>query len=345
MGDGTMNLARMPLWLTSLLYTACYVPYIMITRVLATTPSAELKRPLSGLEILPVSLILSGVLTYLFVWLAGWYRAAHRVQVLGLQLPCPTRWTFLSGVGTAFVLFTVPLSYTFKGASIPFMQLVMRGDVLILAPLVDLISRRSVRWYSWAALLLVAIGLAAAVGERRGFHLPLLAWLTVGMYTLGYFVRLAVMTRVAKTGDVESVKQYFVEEKLVGIPLAVLMLAVLSALGLGAQGEQLGWGFIGVWTSAQLGPIAALSVLLFVVSVFSAFILLDRRENSFCVPMERSASILAGVIAASLLALSFGQRPVSNTDVFGAVLLVLAIIVLAFGPRIGRPRTPASAST
>ena len=340
-----MSIARMPLWLVSLLYTSCYIPYIMITRGLATTPSPELKRPLSGLEILPASLILSGVLTYLFVWWAGWYKAAHQVRVFGLNLPCPTRWTALSGIGTAFVLFTVPLSYTFKGASIPFMQLVMRGDVLILAPLVDLISRRSVRWYSWAALVLVAIGLAAAVGERRGFHLPPLAWLTVIMYTLGYFVRLAVMTRVSKTGNPDSIKQYFVEEKLVGIPLAVLALAGLSVLGVGTQGEQLGWGFIGVWSSEQLLPIMVLSVLLFVVSVFAAFILLDKRENSFCVPMERSASILAGVIAACLLAVGFGQKAPSNTELFGAALLVLAIVVLAFGPRLDRTRTTASAST
>jgi len=96
-----------------------------------------LGRPLTGLEILPASLIASGVLTYLFVWLAGWWKAAHSANVLGLRLPWPTRWTALSGVGTALVLFTVPLSFTFEGVSIPFIQLVMRGDLLIIAPLCD----------------------------------------------------------------------------------------------------------------------------------------------------------------------------------------------------------------
>ena len=231
------------------------------------------------------------------------------MRVLGITVPVPTRWTALSGVGTAFILFTVPLSYTFEGVSIPFMQLVMRGDLLIIAPLVDLISRRKVRAHSWVALVLVAIGIFAGVGERRGFHLPPLAWLTVALYTAGYFVRLAVMTKVAKTGEPASVHKYFVEEKIVGIPLAVIALGVMSLLGLGAQGDQLGWGFVRVWTSAQLGSIAALAGLLFVVSIFSISILLDKRENSFCVPLERSASILAGVIAAGLLSAFHGHKP------------------------------------
>ena len=340
-----LTLGRMPLWLTSLLYIGSYVPYIMITRLLATANVAELRRPLTGLEILPASLILSGVLTYLFVWWSGWWKSAASVRVLGRRLPVPTRWTALSGVGTAFILFTVPLSYTFAGVSIPFMQLLMRGDLLIIAPLVDMVSGRKVRGYSWVALVLVAIGLFAGVGERRGFHLPLLAWLTVGLYTAGYFARLAVMTKVAKTGEPGSVQKYFVEEKIVGIPLAVIALGALSLLGLGAQGDQLGWGFVKVWTSEQLGAIAALAALLFVVSIFSIVILLDKRENSYCVPLERSASILAGVIAAGLLAAFYDHRPPTWIELGGAVLLIAAIVVLSIGPRLSGVREPARAAT
>ena len=39
----------------------------------------------------------------------------------------------LTGIGTALVLFTVPLSFTIEGVSIPFIQLLMRGDVLVIA--------------------------------------------------------------------------------------------------------------------------------------------------------------------------------------------------------------------
>ena len=340
-----VNLTRMPLWLTCLLYIGCYVPYILITRLLATADVAELQRPLTGLEILPASLILSGLLTYLFAWLSGWWKAAACVRVLGLTIPVPTRWTALSGAGTALILFTVPLSYTFAGVSIPFMQLLMRGDLLIIAPLVDLVGGRKVRGYSWAALVLAAIGIFASVGERRGFHLPPLAWLTVALYTAGYFVRLTVMTKVAKTGEPGSIQKYFVEEKIVGIPLAVMALGALSLSGLGAQGGQLGWGFVRVWTSEQLGAIAALAVLLFLVSVFSIVILLDRRENSYCVPLERSSSILAGVIATGTLATFYGHKPLTWTDLPGALLLIAAIIVLSIGPRLSGMRGTARAAT
>src|ERR1700712_3384458 len=334
-------LRRLPLWLVSVLYMLSYVPYIVITRTLATTPAAELQRPLTGLEILPASLILSGIWTCLFVWRAGWWKAAHTKQLFNSarwQLPVPTRWTALSGFGTALILFTVPLSFTFEGVSIPFMQLLMRGDLLIIAPLVDVLGRRKVRWYSWLSLVLVAIGMIVTVGERRGFQLPVLAWITLVLYTFGYFVRLWVMTRIAKTGTSESIQMYFVEEKLVGIPLAVLFLALLPSFGEGKAGAQLGFGFVQVWSSAQLPAIALLSVLLFIVSIFSVVILLDKRENSFCVPMERSASILAGVISSFLLAIFFGRKAPTAAEMLGALLLLAAITLLALGPWLSADR-------
>jgi len=67
-----------------------------------------------------------------------------------------------------------------------------------------------------------------------------------------------------------------------------------------------------VWTSNQIGAILVLSGLLVVVSVFSLLILLDPRENTFCVPIERSASVLAGTAAAYILAaMSFSAAPTS----------------------------------
>ncbi len=315
-------------------YFATYVPYAVMVRWLSTVQYPPLGRALTGLEILPATTILSGVLTLLYIWRSGWWRHAHRTRVLGMTLVHPTRWTLVSGIGTSMLLFTVPLSFTFEGVSIPFMQLLMRGDVLVIAPLVDLMARRRVRWYSWVALVLVAIGLVLTIGNRGGLHLPPLAIVTVVLYTLGYFVRLAVMTKIGKTGDPDLVKGYFVEEKMVAIPMAVLALAVLSALGLGAQGNQLSFGFVGVWASNQLLPIAGLSVLLVLVSLFSILILLDPRENTFCVPIERSASILAGTAAAYILAaMSIGKAP-TTAEVAGAALLTVAIVILSLGPRM-----------
>ena len=196
--DGTgIERMRTPIELLAFFYFLAYIPYAVLTRWFATIPYPPLGRALTGLEVLPAATIMSGVFTYLFVWLAGWAREAHHVRLGGGGWPWPTRWTTLSGIGTALLLFTVPLSFTFKGVSIPFMQLLMRGDVLIIAPAVDLMSGRRVRWYSWVALVLVAAGLAFTIRARGGLYLPPLAVLTVVLYTVGYSVRLWVMTRVA----------------------------------------------------------------------------------------------------------------------------------------------------
>ena len=317
-------------------YFAIYVPYAVLVRWLASVPYPPLGRPLTGLEILPATTILSGLFTLLYAWTSGWWRYAHRSRLLGICIVRPTRWTLLSGVGTAMLLFTVPLSFTFQGVSIPFMQLLMRGDVLVIAPLVDLLAGRRVHWYSWIALALVAAGLILTIGARGGLHLPPLALVTVALYTVGYFVRLAVMTKIGKTGDPNTTKGYFVEEKLVAIPVAVLTLALLSALGLGAQGNQLSFGFVAVWTSNQLPMIFALSLLLLLISIFSILILMDARENTYCVPIERSASILAGTAAAYVLGeMSIGKPP-TPAEVAGAALLIAAITILSLGPRMLR---------
>jgi hypothetical protein len=147
---------------------------------------------------------------------------------------------------------------------------------------------RRVRWYSWTALLLVSVGLAMTIRMRGGLYLPPLAIVTVVLYTLGYFVRLAVMTRVGKTDDPDTVKGYFVEEKIVAIPVAVLVMAVLSALDFGPQGGQLGFGFVHIWVSNQMPWVAAVAVLLVLISVLAILILMDRRENTYCVPLERA---------------------------------------------------------
>jgi hypothetical protein len=325
---------RTPIELLSLMYFAAYVPYVVMTRWLATVKFIPLGRPLTGLEVLPAATLLSGLVTIAFVWATGWYRDAHHVQIAGRAWPAPTRWTVLSGIGAALLLFTVPLSFTFKGVSIPFMQLLMRGDVLLIAPLVDLLFGRRVRFFSWIALALVAAGLMLTISARGGLYLPPLAIVTVVLYTVGYFVRLAVMTKTAKRDDAQSTRGYFVEEKLVAIPSAVLALALLSVSGVGSQKGELEFGFIGIWGSGQMLYIGVLAVLLVGLSIFSVLILLDKRENTFCVPLERSASILAGLAAAFILWMTdLGPRP-TGAEMGGASLLILAIVLLSLGPRL-----------
>jgi drug/metabolite transporter (DMT)-like permease len=327
------------------IYFLVYLPNIVVTKLITSIPHLGLGRPLTGLETLPATLIISTIITYLFIWLSGWHRDANAVQIAGRRIPVPTRYTLLSGFGTALVLFTVPLSFTFQGVSIPFIQLLMRGDILLIAPLVDLMFGRKVRWWSWAALVLVLCALVITVGDRGGLNLPPLAILTILLYTAGYFVRLAVMTKVSKGHGQASIRKYFVEEKVIAMPLSVLVLALLSASGIGSQAGELEFGFLGVWTDPVLMPLIAIAVTMTAVAVLSIIILLDPRENSYCVPMERAASLLAGIMAALLLAWFWGLPSPRPAELLGALILIAAVVLLSLAPRLSRRVDQARAET
>ncbi|QIK77818.1 hypothetical protein G7077_01700 [Sphingomonas piscis] len=334
------RLERLPLEGYVFLYLLAYLPNVIITKLVTSTLHAGLGRPLTGLETLPASLIISTVLTYIFIWASGWHRDAHSVPVLGARFPVPTRYTFLSGLGTALVLFTVPLSFTFEGVSIPFIQLLMRGDILVIAPVVDLMFGRRVRWWSWAALVLVLLALVITLSDRGGLHLPPLAILTVVLYTVGYFIRLAVMTKVSKSGDPASVRRYFVEEKIFALPLSVAILAAISASGIGSQSGALSWGFIAVWTDPVILPLFAIGFTLTIISVLAIIILLDPRENAYCVPLERAASLIAGVGGALLLAWGWGLPMPRAAELVGAAILIGTIVLLSVAPRLERRTAP-----
>jgi hypothetical protein len=331
--------------LTVFLYFVSYVPNIVVTKLVTSTPHPGFGRALSGLETLPSTLIMSLVLTYLFIWLSGWHRDANATTIAGKRIPIPTKYTLLSGFGTALILFTVPMSFTFKGVSIPYIQLLMRGDILIIAPVVDLMFGRRVRWWSWVALVMVALSLVFVVERRGELGLPSLAIATIILYTLGYFVRLAVMTRVSKSGDPSSIRKYFVEEKMIALPLSVLALGALSLSGLGSQAGQLEFGFVEVWSDPVIFQLALIAILLTVLSVFSAIILLDARENTYCVPLERSASLLAGISAAYILAIGWGLPSPSVPEVIGAMILVSAIVLLSLAPRFDKTLQAARAES
>jgi hypothetical protein len=335
------SLARMPLEGIVVLYFLSYIPNILMTRLATSGVHPERGRALTGLETLPVSLTVNLLLTYAFIWLSGWHRDAHGVTVAGTRLPVPTRYTVLSGVGTALVLFTVPLSFTFTDVSIPFIQLLMRGDILLIAPLVDLMFGRRVRWWSWTALVIVGVALTLVVRQRGGFHLPPLAIATVVLYTVGYFLRLAVMTRISKSGDEASVRRYFVEEKIIALPMSVVALAAVSFAGFGMQADELAWGFTRAWGDPVFVLLAGGGFTLTIISVFAAIILLNPRENSYCVPLERSSSLLAGLAAAFVLHWVWGQPSPTQMELAGAALLIVAILLLTFAPKIAARRAMA----
>ena len=129
------------------------------------------------------------------------------------------------------------------------------------------------------------------------------------------------------------------------MPVSVLALALLSLSGLGAQSGELEWGFVAVWTDGVLLSLAGIGVTLTVISILSIIILLDARENAYCVPLERAASLVAGVGGALLLAWFWDLPQPRNAELIGAGILIAAIVLLSVAPRLSRRLTPARAET
>lgn len=319
------SLAATGLGLVVPFYLLVQAGYVMLTR-LATGDGA------GGLAILPYSLLVFLVLTFAFIWFSGWHRDAHQRRVLGMALPVPARETLLSGIGSAMMLCAIPMSYSLAGISIPLILVLLRGGVLAAAPLVDLAYRRRIHWASLVALLLVAAAVLLVLHAQGGSGLSPLAVLTVALYNAGFLLRLVMMTRIAKRGDESQTRRYFVEEKLVALPLGLVGLVAIIVLG-----TDIPRGLAGIihidWSLPLLAATLAMGITMTLASLLTSLILLNARENSFCVPLERASSLLAGMVAAWLLHWHWHQLAPTVEEMGGAGLLFAAIAALSLARR------------
>lgn len=311
------------IWAFAFGYFAAYAPYAALPKFLSTGGG-------EGLSLLPVSTIASVATMVVYIFATGLHRYAGRVRVFGMNLPMPGRWTALSGLASAAIVMTTTLAYTFDGVSIVFMMLLLRGGVLVIAPIVDAITGRSVRWQSWAGLVLSLSSLVVAFLSRASFELTALAAIDVGIYLFAYLIRLRLMSRLAKSQDRNVTLRYFVEDQLVTTPAAVLFLSIVALLP-GSAADQVRSGFAMFGGHPHLAATVLIGVLSAGTGVFGGLVLLDPREATFTVPVNRASSILAGVVASASLALLGITRPPGVHELIGAGLLVAAIVVLAIG--------------
>jgi drug/metabolite transporter (DMT)-like permease len=326
---------RLAIWLFALGYFACYVPYSALTKALSDGLLPGMPAGIPGLELLPIVNLASLVGMFAFLSAAGWWRHASHRRIFGLSLPVPGRWTFLSGVCTAAIIATTTLAYTFSGVSIVFMMLLMRGGVLVIAPIVDFVSKRHVAWLSRVALgLSLAAVLVPFFGRSQSsLAITWIALADVVIYLLAYFVRLRFMTKLGKSDDPDSSKRYFVEEQMTATPLVVAVLILLAFVG-GPTFSQIRSGFTTLPSSGYLGLLVIAGLMSQGTGIFGGLILLDRRENSFCVPVNRAGSVLAGIVASLALGYLVGAAPPTGFELGGAALVVLAVVAL------GWPRSP-----
>ncbi len=325
-------------------YFASYIPYSMMTKMITKGLFAgQGGQGFSGFTIQPVVVLGVFVSMYVFLTLSGWWKYATHSQVFGISIPRPRWYTFISGICTSGVIITTTLAYTFKGVSIVFAMLLMRGGVLAMAPIVDMIAvkrRRKIYWPSWVAAGLSFAALLISFGGDSGVAMTVVAAVDVILYLISYFLRLFFMSNQAKSQDVGEKKGYFAEEQLVANP--VLFLAILAT---GFVGSQMAPESIPghIWQGMTVFPTQGYFWQAFLIGVFSygtglfgPLIFLDRRENTFTVPANRVSSVLSGVVATCLLGMFYGQRYPDARELWGVGLIVFSIVFLAYRSAVER---------
>lgn len=319
-------------------YFASYVPYSMMLKVATDGLLSGGAGPkFTGFEVLPVIAIGVFTGTYAYLLISGWWRFATRTKILGVSVPRAQWFTFVSGICTAGQILTTALAYTFTGVSIVFAMLLMRGGVLIMAPIVDLVARkrkRKIYWPSWIAAGLSLAALLVAFNGKGGLNISLVCGLNIAIYLFVYFFRLLFMSNKAKSDDENERKRYFAEEQLVANPALIIMLLVVALFGINGSVEsipgQIYRGFATVPHSGYFMFLFMTGIFSFGTGLFGSLIFLDKRENTFTVPANRCSSVIAGVIATYVLAFFYGQKFPGSSQMIGVGLILAAIIFLSY---------------
>ncbi len=315
-------------------YFACYIPYSLLTKIMSKGLLPSLHgRSLDGLTILPVVAVATLLTMILVISLLGWWKYATHSKVLGVSVPHPTKWTFLSGLFTSLIIGTTTLAYTFESVSIVLAMILMRGGVLIIGPIVDAGTKRKVRWFSWAGFAGACLALLLNARDAKGFRVPLALGLVILIYIASYFMRFQFMSRNAKSERKDVNLRYFVEETMVSTPMLVVILALSALLG-GKIGAAVRLGWTAHWGQSYLWALALIGMMSQGTGFFGTLVFLDKSENTYCIPINRASSVLAGVAASMLLTLFPGQRLPATMEFVGAAVMIVSILFLSIPPLV-----------
>src|SRR6185503_7181341 len=162
-------------------------------------------------------------------------------------------------------------------------------------------------WFSWTAMLVSLAAVLVVLRDSSNYTLTIVAIIDVMAYLAAYFFKLQFMSRLAKSDERAATLRYFVEEQMVASPLLVAVLVGLAVVGAGDVMMGFRAGLTTFVTTP--GAVFAAMVGLFYAAlcVCTTLIFLDRRENTFCVPMHCGSSMLSGFTATALLAYFYNQ--------------------------------------
>jgi len=313
------------IWALGLGFYLFYTPYSGLTKALSNGLLASTHGPVRGTVLLPVSAIATVVGMFGFITAKGWWKYAGRREFFGISVPFPRRLTFLSGVCMATIMGTTTLAFTFGGLSIVLVLVLLRGGTLIIAPVVDHIVGRRVRWFSWAAMFISLMAVLVVLSDAANYTLTIAAIIDVAAYLTAYFFKLQFMSRLAKSDQKNATLRYFVEEQMIASPLLVLALVVMAFIGTGEvmHGFRIG---LTSFLLSQAAVFAALVGLFYAaLCVCTTLIFLDRRENTFCMPMHCGSSMLSGFTASAALAYFYNISSPSGAQMISAGFIVIAL--------------------
>jgi protein-tyrosine-phosphatase len=320
-------------WGFALGYFAFYIPYSALTKVLSQGLLSGTGEPVPGFVLLPATAVATTAGMLATITVAGGWGHLRRRRLAGLAVPLPRLSTSLSGLATAAIIATTTLNYTFGGISIILALLLMRGGVLILAPIVDLAFGRRIGRESWAAFGLSLAAILVALSEVDGYRMTAAAALIVGTYLAGYVVRITLMTSVAKSPDPATNRRFYFEESAVAAVALTAAPAAAAVLGWGGVGGQLREGFTTFLATPMVGPALAIGLLYSCLYIFGTAIYLGGRENTFCIPLNRCSSLLSGLVASYGLVALFGLKPPSAYQLVGAAIIAVALVLMMLASR------------
>jgi protein-tyrosine-phosphatase len=317
------------IWGLGLGYFLFYTPYSGLTKALSNGILPGTRGSVRGMVLLPGSVMAIVVSMMVFITAMKWWKYCGHREIFGISIPFPRRATFLSGICLGIIMGTTTLAFAFQGVSIVLVLVLLRGGVLIIAPLVDAIVGRRVRWFCWAAMSISLMAVLVALADVANYKLTGPAIATIAAYLAAYFIKFQLMSKLAKTNDKRTTLRYFVEEQIVAAPLLLLVVAAMAIIGAGDAMTDLRTGFTTFLVSREV--IFALLVGLFYAGlcVCTTMIFLDRRENTFCVPMHCGSSMLSGVAATYALSFAFHQTQPGTSQLASAGLIITALSFLS----------------
>jgi protein-tyrosine-phosphatase len=317
------------IWALGLGFYVFYTPYSGLTKALSSGLLAGTNGPVKGTVLLPISAIATVVGMLGFITVMRWWKYAGRREFFGVQIPFPRPLTFLSGVCMATIMGTTTLAFTFGGLSIVVVLVLLRGGTLIIAPTVDRIVGRRVRWFSWTAMIVSLAAVLVALSDAANYVLTIAAIIDVAAYLTAYFFKLQFMSRLAKSDQRSATLRYFVEEQMVASPLLVIALVVMAFIGAGDVMMGFREGLTTFATTPGAFFAALVGLFYAALCICTTLIFLDRRENTFCMPMHCGSSMLSGFTATAILAYFYGQSSPTAAQNVSAGLIIVALGVLS----------------